>query len=57
VDPHVGEPEQGAGCEGDGAVFVVRVETGLRGLLPAGGPRSEGSAVGREVCVSLAHET
>lgn len=35
VDPHVGEAEEGAGCEGDGPVLVVWVEARLGGLLPA----------------------
>lgn len=45
VDADVGEGQQGAGCEGDGAVLVVRVEAGLRGLLPAGCPGAQSAPV------------
>lgn len=38
VDAHVGEGEESGGCERYRAVFVVRIETGLGGLLPARRP-------------------
>lgn len=45
-EPDVGDDEEGAGCEGDGAGFVVWVEHGFGGLLPEGGPGAEGTAGG-----------
>ena len=39
----VGDDKKGAGCEGDGAGFVVGVEHGFGGLLPEGGPGAEGT--------------
>ena len=49
-EPDVGDDEEGAGGEGDGARFVVGVEHGFGGLLPEGGPGAEGAA-GRGVLV------
>lgn len=42
----VGDYKEGAGCEGDGAAFVVGIEDGFGGLLPEGGPGAEGAACG-----------